>query len=108
MQKQWNFELLSWLFAILFAVLLIAPIYLKVGNIYAFYVRNFVCIVVFLTLTRYIFLLSYTPFARVKWFKFLLIFLPIPLFLFHIDSLFDFQRFLDEDGTISLFKVLAI
>lgn len=104
MQKQWNFELLSWLFAILFAVLLIAPIYLKVGDLYAFYIQNFICIVVFLTLSRYIFLLAFTPFARAKWFKFMLIFLPIPLFLYHIDSLYEFQRFLDEDGTISLFK----
>ncbi len=33
-----------------------------------------------------------------------LIFLPIPLFMYQIDGLFEFQKFVDEEGTISFFK----
>lgn len=104
MKKQWNFEILSWLFVFTFILLIIVPIYMRSGIYYPFYQTNIISIVVFLTFSRLLFLLSYTPYARIKWLKFILIFLPIPLFLFHIDSLYDFQRFIDEEGTISFFK----
>jgi hypothetical protein len=102
--RSWQFELLSWLFVSLFLSLILLPIYIRSGDNYTFYLRNFISILMFLTLTRYIFLLGFTPFARQKWFKFLFIFLPIPLLLFQVDSLYDFQRLLDEEGTISFFK----
>jgi len=63
-----------------------------------------VSIVVFLTFSRIIFLLANTPYARVKWLRMLLVFLPIPLLLYHVDSLYDFQRYVDEKGTISFFS----
>ena len=102
--KKWNFEILSWLFVLAFCTLILLPVYLKSGINYGFYIPNAVAIIIFLTFTRLIFLLSYTPYSRVKWLKFLLIFLPIPLFLYHIDSLYNFQRFIDEEGTISFLK----
>lgn len=39
-----------------------------------------------------------------KWVKFAAVFLCIPVFLLLIDNLFDFQRFVDENGTISFFR----
>jgi hypothetical protein len=30
--------------------------------------------------------------------------LPIPLFMYHLDNLYDFQRYVDENGTISFLK----
>lgn len=102
--KKWNFEILSWLFVLVFCALILLPVYLKSGINYGFYIPNAIAIIIFLTFTRLIFLLSYTPYSRVKWLKFLLIFLPIPLFLYHIDSLYNFQRFIDEEGTISFLK----
>jgi hypothetical protein len=104
MQKKWNFEILSWLFVISFCALVIVPIYMKSGNNYGFYIPNIISIIFFLTFSRLLFLLSYTPYARVKWLRLLLIFLPIPLFMYHIDSLYNFQRFIDEEGTISFFR----
>lgn len=104
MQKKWNFEILSWLFVISFCALIMIPIYMKSGNNYGFYIPNIISIIFFLTFTRLLFLLSYTPYARIKWLRFLLIFLPIPLFMYHIDSLYNFQRFIDEEGTISFFR----
>ena len=104
MSKQWNFEILSWLFIIVFSVLIVGPIYIKAGNSFNFYYHNILSVVIFLGLTRYIFLLKYTPISRIKWVKMLFVFLPIPFVLFQIDSLYEFQRFIDEEGTISLFK----
>lgn len=104
MQKQLNFELLSWLFAIVFCTLFITPIYMKSGHNYPFYISNITSIIIFLTFTRLIFLLAYTPYARSKWLRMVLIFLPIPLFMYQIDGLFEFQKFIDEEGTISFFK----
>jgi hypothetical protein len=104
MSKKWSFELYSWFFVIVFAALFILPIYYSVGHLYQYYIRNIASIIVFVTLTRYIFLLSFTPFSNAKWFKWLLIFVPIPLILLQIDSIFSFLRFLDEEGTASLFR----
>lgn len=104
MQKQWNFEILSWFFVLIFCALILLPIYFKSGQYYGFYTSNFVSIVILLTFTRILFLFSYTPYPRVNWLRFILIFLPIPLFMYQIDSFYDFQRFIDEEGTISFFK----
>jgi glucan phosphoethanolaminetransferase (alkaline phosphatase superfamily) len=104
MQKKLNFEILSWLFAMVFCVLFIIPIYMKSGGLYPFYISNAISIIVFLTFTRLIFLLSYTPYSHSKWLRMVLIFLPIPLFMYQIDGLFEFQKFVDEEGTISFFK----
>lgn len=104
MQKEWKFEFLSLLFIVIFSALFIIPIFIKTGSYYQFYLSNFISILLFLTFTKWIFLLPFTPFSRMKWFKFLFIFLPIPLFLYQIDGLYDFQRYIDEEGTISFLK----
>jgi hypothetical protein len=104
MKKEWNFEFLSWAFVLVFCVLILSPVIFKSGVYYTFYVQNAVSIIVFLTFSRLIFLLGYTPYARLKWLRMLLVFLPIPLFMYHLDNLYDFQRYVDENGTISFLK----
>ncbi|MFZ1751596.1 MAG: hypothetical protein WAU01_15465 [Saprospiraceae bacterium] len=104
MQKQWNFEILSWVFVVVLGILILGLIYMKSGISYHFYIPNMVSIVLFLTFGRIIFLLSYTPYSRAKWLKMILIFLPIPLFFYQVDSLYEFQRFIDEEGTIAFLK----
>lgn len=104
MKKEWNFELLSWAFVIAFCVLILSPVIFKSGTHYTFYWQNVVSIIVFLSFSRLIFLLGYTPYGRYKWLRFILVFLPIPLFMYHLDNLYDFQRFVDENGTISFLK----
>lgn len=98
-----NFELLSWLFALMFAALFIIPIYLRCEMNYTFYIPNIVSIIEFVVLTKMLFLLSYTPYARSKWLRMVLIFLPIPLLMYQVDNLFDFQKFIDEEGSIKFF-----
>lgn len=89
---------------LLVSTLILFPIYYVAREGYLFYISNFVAIFIFLSLTRYIFMLKHTPFARVKWFKFLWIFLPIPLLMLSIDNMMEFQQYLEEEGTYALIK----
>lgn len=104
MNTKISFEVLSWLFAIIFAALFVLPIYVKCGTNYTFYIENIVSIILFVTLTRLLFLFSYTPYCRSKWLRMVLIFLPIPFLMYQIGNLYDFQKFVDEEGAISFFK----
>jgi hypothetical protein len=97
-------ELLFILLTLVVAALIIFPVYLEYESRYPFYITNFVLIVVFTTLTRYIFLLRYTPFSHSKWIKVVSIFICIPLFLYLIDGMYEFQRFLDEIGLQEIAK----
>lgn len=98
---------LEWMWfaaSILICALIILLIYDKMGSSYRFYYSNITSILLMLNLTRYIFLFKYTPFARVNWYKFLWIFLPIPLLMWTIDGMIEFQGFLQEEGTFALVK----
>lgn len=83
-------------------LLIMLPIYSSINHSYPFYLPNMFFIVVFITLTRYIFLLKHTWFAYKEWVKVIFVFLPIPLLIYSTDALYDFQRFLDEDGTAAI------
>lgn len=97
-------ELLWWLFTIILTLFVILPIYTSVGESYPFYMENIISVIVFITFTRWIFLLAYTPFARVRWVKLGLIFLPIPLFFYLLNGLYDFQNVIDNTGFDFMFS----
>lgn len=102
MQRQWSFEFFSWIFIFGVVVLFVLPIYNESAELYRYYIPNIVGITVFLHFTRYIFLLRFSPFARMKWVKFTTVFLCIPLMMYLVDSLYEFQKFLDEEGIASV------
>jgi hypothetical protein len=102
MTKEWNFEWMSYLFVAGVIALFILPVYNVADTKYRFYIENMVAIAVFFSFTKYIFLLKYSPFARIKWLKFSIVFLCIPLMMYLIGSLYDFQKFLDEEGIASV------
>lgn len=60
---------------------------------------SIVNIVVFITFSRYIFLLKYTFLAKFQVAKFIIIFACIPLGFYLIQEFFAFQDFLDKEGT---------
>ena len=76
--------------AVLLVILFLCPIYLRVGNLYNYYVENTVSIVIFILFIRYIFLFSSSVFSRNNAFRFIMILLSIALFMYQIDNLFDF------------------
>jgi hypothetical protein len=94
-------EVYWWLLAGLIAVLVVAPIMLNTTT-FPFYLSNVLYVIAFLTLTRYIFLLPYTWFARKEIIKIVMVFLCIPIAFFAVQELNLFQTFLDENGTEAL------
>ena len=106
MQSKLTLELVWWIVTAVIVVLVLLPIYQGIGIDYPFYIPNIVFIIVFVTFTRYMFLTRHTFFSHTTWVKVIFIFLPIPIFFYAMDALYDFQRFLDEKGAISLMNNL--
>ncbi len=59
-----------------------------------------------MTFVRYIFLLRHHWIAASSWFKLIMVFIPIPVFFFLLNSLYDFQAFLDEENIYSIMENL--
>ena len=106
MNQKVQYEILAFAFAAVLSALIVLPIYFRVGGDYDYYVPNIFAVIVFVTFARWIFLLRFSPFSRSNWFRFVLIFLPIPLFMYQIDSLLDFTAYIDEHGSTGFFKDL--
>lgn len=103
MNQKYQYEILGIVFSIAFCALFVLPIYIKTGTNYQFLIPNIFAIIIFVTFARWIFLWQFSPFSRINWFRFLLIFLPIPLFMYQIDSLLDFTGYIDEHGSMGFF-----
>ncbi|HKK75282.1 MAG TPA: hypothetical protein VJ953_09435 [Saprospiraceae bacterium] len=100
-KKTIELEIYWWLLAGLIAVLVVAPILLNTRT-FPFYLSNILFIIAFLTLTRYIFLLRFTWFARKEIVKIVLFFLCIPIVFLAVQEVNLFQTFLDENGSEAL------
>lgn len=100
-------ELVWWIVTAVIVVLFLLPVLNYLGDRYLFYTPNIFFIVLFVTFTRYIFLLKHTFLADLKWLKLILVFLPIPLFFYSIDALFNFQDFIDKGAHIEMMSHLA-
>ena len=98
-------ELLWWVITaiILFAVLF--PILNKVED-YPFLIPNILFIIIFVTLTRYIFLLKHTFLAYRQTLKIILFFLCIPLIWYIVSQLENIQGYIDQEGINGLVKNL--
>ncbi len=100
-------ELVWWVATAVVVVLALLPVLSYIEGKYPFYTPNIFFIILFVTFTRYIFLLKYTFLAQYKLLKLLLVFLPIPLFFYSIDALFNFQDFVDRGAHIEMLNHLA-
>lgn len=69
---------------------------------YPFLITNIIYIIVFITLTRYTFLLPFTFLAYRQSLKIILVFLCIPLVFLLVQELNTFQTFLDYNGPEAL------
>jgi hypothetical protein len=105
MFQKWKIECLFWLGSFLVALLIMLPIHDHLQQNYPYYLVNYIFIILFLTYTRYIFLLHYAPFSHTLWIKMILIFASIPLFLWLIDDLYDFLEMLDIEGIEPLVRI---
>ncbi len=94
-------ELLWWLVTAIIVFVVIYPILSKIEN-YPFLVINTIFIIIFITLTRYMFLLKHTFIAHNEKIKVVLIVLCLPIIFYLISQLYNFQIFLDEEGITNL------
>lgn len=99
-------ELVWWIATIVVVILFLLPIINYIGDKYSYYTPNIFFIALFITFTRYIFLLKHTFIANSKIVKLIMVFLPIPLFIYSIDALFNFQDFIDKGGHIEMLSHL--
>lgn len=106
MQNKAVLELVWWVATIVILILVLLPVFNYIGMRYPFYTPNIFFIVLFITFTRYIFLLKHTFIAKRRALKLILIFLPIPLFFYSIDALFNFQDFVDRGEHIKMLSNL--
>ncbi len=97
MMKRLLIELLWLVATAVFTVLIMLPVYQNAEG-FDFFWYNVGFIFVFITFTRYIFILQYTFLYKNKWAKGILFFLCIPLFLILMDGLFNFQSYIDDNG----------
>ena len=103
----WKLELLWWLFTIAVALGILYPITNQIYN-YPFLVINIIFIIVFVTFTRYIFLLNYTFLAHRRKLKMVLIILCLPLIFSLVAELNNFQAFVGEEGLDSFMNHLPL
>jgi len=94
-------EFIWWIFTALVVVGVIYPILSKVEN-YPFLISNIVFIVVFITFTRYIFLLKHTFLAKQQYLKIAIVLISVPIIAVLVNSLSNFQIYLDEKGLESI------
>ncbi len=94
-------ELLWWSFTAILALGILYPIVSKIDP-YPFWGINLLYIVVFVTFTRYVFLLKFTFLAKMQWVKAALILVSVPIIFALIHYLNLFQTFVDERGPETL------
>ncbi len=95
-------EFMWWIFTAIIVFAVLYPI-LSAFDQFPFLWQNILFIVVFITLTRYIFLLKHTFLAPYKVIKIIFFFASIPFVFFLVSQLHGFQVFLDEQGQEVLF-----
>ncbi len=89
-----NLELLWWALTAVVVFAVIFPLKSQVPG-YGFTFQNTLFIVVFITVTRYLFLLQHTFLARIQWLKIALTFVCIPLIFKMVEYITGFQTFMD-------------
>jgi hypothetical protein len=99
-------ELFWWITTLVVLVAVLWPIYSN-NTLFTFLIPNIVFILVFITFTRYIFLLRQTPLRYAQWAKVVVFLACIPLTVYLIQEVHAFQVFADEIGIQALFERLT-
>lgn len=99
-------ELIWWVFTAIVVVGVMIPIFQKTDH-YPFTTHNIIFIVVFITLSRYIFLLKHTWLAQKQKLKLGIILVSLPLIFMLINALNSFQSFADDIGLDTIFNSIS-
>jgi len=106
-QLKLKLELLWWVFTAILVMAVLAPIYINKLT-FPFYFSNVVFIVVFVTVTRYVFLLKHTWLVEFKWLKIALTLGSVILIFILSTSMIDFNNYLEDVGLQEVVKDLPV
>ncbi len=106
MKGKFGFTLIFWILTVIVLLLVLYPIHITLGDKYQFYTENIAFIIIAITFSRFIFLTKFHWFSHNTYFKIFWIFGVIPVFMYLIDSMWDFQEFLDIDGIQSIMSTV--
>ncbi len=90
-------ELIWWIFTLILIIGILYPITSKLND-YPFLMISIIFIIVFITFTRYVFLLKHTFIAKKQLLKIVLAILCLPISIYLVDRINNFQTFIDEQG----------
>lgn len=107
MNNKFTFFIISWAITFLIVALVMLPIYSQIGDAYPFYVENIAFIILLVSYARFIFLTKHHWFSHNIYFKVVAFFAMIPVLLYVIDNLWDFQTFMDERGIGSIMENIS-
>jgi hypothetical protein len=106
-QLQIALEVFWWLMTAILVVIILFPIWREAID-FPFYVTNVLFIILFVTFSRYLFLLKHTFLARRQVLKMILLVALIPLVFYLVQEVNFFQTFLDEQGGEALVGALSM
>lgn len=102
MSKKLQLELLWWTITLLVIVLVMFPIWFEVGTLFRYNNSNIMAVFIFMVYTRLLFTLRHTYIANNALMKIIFVLLSIPLFVYFMDRINEFQTFVDENGDTAL------
>jgi hypothetical protein len=103
-----KFELLWWAITCLVIGFVLYPIYKLQPVQFPFWKTNIIFVIVFITVTRYIFFLKHTFLGYIQWLKVLVILLCIPLLFYLVEELHFFKDYMDKIGLEDKFEHLSL
>ncbi len=107
MDLKFRLEIIWWVITAVIVAVFLFPILQNAVN-YLFYKYNILFIIVFVTLTRYIFLLKHTFLSHRMFAKAVIGFICIPFIFYLTKGLQEFQVYYDEIGLQEFYKHLHI
>lgn len=100
-KKKWVLEVIWWIITLVVVILVTLPI-LSNGIDFVLLPMNILMIVVFINFSRMVFFWQLNPFSRIRALRYVLFILCIPLIIYSIGALNDFQILLDDYGVYNL------
>ena len=102
MNKKIQLEIIWWTITLVVIVLVMFPIWSEVGTDFRFHNSNIMAIFIFMVYTRLLFVLRHTYIAKNSLMKIIFVLLSIPLFIYFMNGINEFQTFVDENGDTAL------
>ncbi len=99
-------EVLWWIATLIILTAILFPILSNISE-YRFLIPNIVFVLVFITFTRYIFQLKHTFLGRLQKVKALIMLISLPLSAYIVQSIHNFQAYIDENGMGALLEEVA-